>query len=132
MCNLNIVLLKDRRKYKNLTSFLMAVTSNSYISNNDGDGIFCNNKIVKQKEKIDLFSLDKDIKKSNIIFTHQRRATSGFSEKWSHPFINKDFVLVHNGIINDFIGKRGSDTWGFFINSTKNSKKKLVIEKREL
>jgi len=114
MCNLNIVVRKDTKNYENLTSFLMGVTSNSYADNNDGDGLFCRGKFVKGFNKIDLYKYDKEIKKSRFIITHQRKATSGFSEKWTQPFLKDDFVFVHNGIINDFLGKNGSDSWGFF------------------
>lgn len=114
MCNLNIV-FKTNKKNRDIASFLMGVTSNSYSSNSDGDGIFCDNKLVKGFNKIDLLKLKSHITKSKIVITHQRKATSGFSERWVQPFVAKEFVLVHNGIVNDFLGKKGSDTWGFFI-----------------
>ncbi|GAF83169.1 unnamed protein product, partial [marine sediment metagenome] len=113
MCNLNII-FKTNKNDRDITSFLMGVTSNSYVSNSDGDGLFVNNKLVKGFNKIDLFKYKKDITPAKIVITHQRKATSGFSEKWVQPFVNKDFVLVHNGIVDDFQGKKGSDTWGFF------------------
>lgn len=114
MCNLNIVFRKEKKKYPDMTSFLMAVTSNSYASNKDGDGIYCNGKVTKGLNKVDLYKLRSDIDKSKSIITHQRKSTSGFNVKWTQPFSNEDFILVHNGIVNDFLGKHGSDTWGFF------------------
>lgn len=113
MCNLNI-LIKTKNNPKNESSFLMATTSHSFISNNDGDGIFLNNKVVKSKEKINIFNYLKDITKSKFILSHQRLSTSGFSEDYIQPFESKEFILVHNGIINDFLKETGSDTHGFF------------------
>lgn len=121
MCNLNIII--RRKKLKNLTSFLMAVTSSSYSDNDDGDGIFFRDKIFKSREKLDLLNYSSGINKSKIIISHQRRATSGFEDQWIQPFVNPDFVLVHNGVINGFTRKKGSDTWGFFLKFLKNFKR---------
>lgn len=117
MCNLNILIRKNTRKknlLKVIPSFLMAVTSNSYADNSDGDGFYAGGILERSVNKIDLFKYKSILIDSNIILTHQRISTSGFSVKYNHPFINKDFVLIHNGIMNDFLGKKGSDTSGFF------------------
>lgn len=117
MCNLNILIRKNTRKknlLKAIPSFLMAVTSNSYADNPNGDGFYAGGVIERSVNKIDLLKYKSVLMDSNIILTHQRISTSGLSSRYTHPFLNKDFVLIHNGIINDFLGKNGSDTYGFF------------------
>jgi len=116
MCNLNI-LIKEKKDRKYIVTFLQSVTSNSYASNPDGEGLYCDgsNKVIKQNHKINLFDYKDDIRNSEFIITHQRISTSGKINRYNHPFESEDFVLVHNGIINDFLGKKGSDTYGFFI-----------------
>jgi len=112
MCNINALFLKEK---KDINGFLMATTSNSFTRNNNGEGFYCdnNNTTFKSDNKIN-YNDFKDINQSKIILTHQRLSTSGFNKKYHHPFINKDFVLVHNGIINQFKNKKGSDSYGFF------------------
>ena len=117
MCNLNILIRKNTRRkklLKTIPSFLMAVTSNSYVHNPDGDGFYAGGVIEKSINKIDLIKYKSLLMDSKIILTHQRISTSGLSKRYNHPFINKDFVLIHNGIINEFLGRNGSDTYGFF------------------
>ena len=121
MCNLNVIIRKNTDN-RDLTAFLMAVTSNSYSSNPDGDGIFCNDRNFKQPEKLNLLDFETDINKSKIILTHQRIATSGFEKEFIQPFMHEEFVLIHNGVINDFLGTKGSDTWGFFVSFLKKFK----------
>jgi len=117
MCNLNILIRKNTRKkslIKVIPSFLMGVTSNSYAVNSDGDGFYAGGVIERNVNKIDLLKYKPVLMDSKIILTHQRISTSGLSSRYTQPFINKDFALIHNGIINEFLGKNGSDTYGFF------------------
>jgi predicted glutamine amidotransferase len=129
MCNLNIFI---KNSNENITGFIQAVTSVSYASNNHGEGFYCDSSdnVIKQNEKIDYAKYFKEIIKSNIIITHQRFATSGFEVKYHHPFENKEFVLVHNGIVNDFLGAKGSDTFGFF-NQFTEMFNNIKVENRE-
>jgi len=115
MCNINILIRKNIKK-KKICRFLMKTTLNSFNHNPDGEGFYCSegNLLVKRKKKINLFKYRKNLEKSKIIITHQRLSTSGHEVKYNHPFRSKEFILVHNGIINDFLGKNGSDTYGFF------------------
>lgn len=115
MCNLNILITKKRNRQ--ITPFLMAVTSHSFARNNDGEGIYIKSidKIIKSKSKINYFDYQKDIETSDIVITHQRLSTSGFEIDFNHPFENKEFVMVHNGIINQFKRNEGSDTYGFWL-----------------
>jgi len=118
MCNINI-LIKDKKDSWNVASFMMAVTASSYSRNPDGEGLFCDSDskslFIKQNQKINLLNYGKLFKDGKFIITHQRLSTSGFNQRWHHPFVNKDFVFVHNGIINRFLGKKGSDSYGFFM-----------------
>ncbi len=92
----------------------MGVTSNSYADNSDGDGFYSGNLVVKGKDKINLQAFYEIITNSKVNICHQRLATSGLTPKYIQPFNDRDFVLVHNGVINEFLGKKGSDTYGFF------------------
>jgi len=105
----------------------MAVTSNSYVHNPDGDGFYAGGVVEKSVDKIDLLKYKSLLIDSKIILSHQRISTSGLSSRYTHPFINKDFVLIHNGIINEFLGKNGSDTYGFF----KQFCKQFYLNKKE-
>lgn len=109
----------------------MATTSNSFASNDDGDGLYISHsdKIVKSMTKINLFDFNHDIEKSDIVITHQRLSTSGHTIEFCHPFYDDNFVLVHNGIINQFQGKVGSDTSGFFLAFTDLFNKKIKNRK---
>ena len=114
MCNINALFIKN--KQKDITPFLMALSSNSYAINRDGDGIFMDSDSVcfKSKNKIDYNTFKDSIEKSRVIITHQRYSTSGHELEYTHPFTNEDFVLVHNGMIDQFKEKTGSDTFGFW------------------
>ncbi len=92
----------------------MGVTSNSYADNSDGDGFYSGDLLVKGKDKINLLSFHEVITNSKVNICHQRLATSGLTPRYIQPFNDRDFVLVHNGVINEFLGKKGSDTYGFF------------------
>ena len=114
MCNINILV---KRKFRNVAPFLMAASSASYISNDDGDGIYCsyNNRVIKSIEKVDYTKFANQINHSNFIITHQRLSSSGFTAEFTHPFENNDFVFIHNGVMNSFIKETGtSDSFGFF------------------
>lgn len=114
MCNINILYQKVRNK--TVAPFLMAVTSHSYASNSDGEGVYVqlNDLNIKSKQKINLFDMATQIDGSDLIVTHQRFSTSGFHTDYNHPFENDNFVMVHNGVINQFKEKQGSDTFGFW------------------
>lgn len=116
MCNLNILIKKKTDKSTDkVADFMMAVTSHSYTDNHDGDGVYFNNGVLyKGGSKIGYSGLKCDIDNSNVIIAHQRVATSGRTVEFSHPFESEDFVLAHNGILNEFLNG-GSDTHGFFM-----------------
>lgn len=114
MCNLNCLFVK--KKQKEITPFLMAVSSHSYAENDDGEGIYFNSadEVVKSQMKIDYYKYASKIENSNVIITHQRLSSSGHELAYNHPFVNDDFVLIHNGVMNQFMESKGSDTFGFW------------------
>lgn len=100
--------------------FLSTVTLSSYLTNKDAEGVYFSDteKLVKGEDKINMCEYYNSIKKSNFVMTHQRISTSGKTKEYAQPFICEDnnFVLMHNGIINEFLGDKGSDTYGYFYN----------------
>lgn len=117
MCNLNVVFQKantPKQVREAIPGFVMAVTTLSYVNNSDGDGVYANGYLWKGQGKVDVVRIADRIKDAPVILSHQRIATSGFNGKFTQPFASKEFVLIHNGIINDFVEQGKSDTWGFF------------------
>ena len=133
MCNINS--LYTKKGISNTSGFLMAVSSHSYITNHDGDGIYIksNDKIVKQKQKINYCDYETEINASNVVITHQRFATSGHETEYIHPFGNDNFILVHNGVINQFLNEKGSDTFGFWKRFNKMfNKRDITLTRKEV
>lgn len=133
MCNLNILIKSNLCEKDNIKTpaFMMGVTSASFITNNDGDGLFIKDLLVRSKNKINLFKYFEEIVENDIIITHQRLATSGFESEYIQPFENKDFILIHNGVINDFLEDKGSDTFGFFRLFTKEFYNKTGLSRED-
>ena len=127
MCNINIVMRRSKRL--DITPFLMAVSSNSFASNDNGEGIWTDsdNQTIKNDNKIDYYTLRNKINDSNTIITHQRISTSGHVLEFNQPFQNQDFVFVHNGVINKFLKAKGSDSWGFWLSFNETFKKKKML-----
>ena len=133
MCNLNIFVktpfpegidssIKSIETAK-LFSFMTGVTNTSYKFNDEGDGIYFSTGVFKKTlNKIKYEKFMKDIRDSNFIITHQRIATSGKTSAYTQPFNNKNFVLAHNGIMNEFAEGTHSDTYVFFQTFLKNFK----------
>lgn len=115
MCNINALYRKTNNN-KDVLGFLMSTTSNSFNFNNHGEGFYLDylDTLFKSKDKINYYKFRNKINKSKNIITHQRLSTSGFEVRYNHPFKNKNFVMVHNGVINQFKKKVGSDSAGFF------------------
>jgi predicted glutamine amidotransferase len=127
MCNLNLLFRTELKK--DLKPFFQSITSNSFSSNNSGEGFYLDfkNTTFKSKNKINYQSI-RELNKSKMILTHQRLSTSGYEVKYNHPFINEDFVLLHNGVMNHFKKNIGSDTFGFFIEFNKEFKTTIKTE----
>lgn len=134
MCHINAVFKKkDTRQHTAFVGLLQAATGYSFIENSDGEGAFFSSdkSIVKNPEKINYITYAKKIVASNAIITHQRLATSGFSAKYTHPFENEEFVIVHNGIIQKYARHKKSDTFVLFNTITEEFKKLRNEKTRE-
>ena len=132
MCNLNIII--KTKKIQNIVGFVQSVTSASFKHNNHGDGVFLsdgkNNILFKSIKKINYIDFYKSINKSKYILTHQRIATSGYGEKFTQPFENDEFVILHNGILAKYDVNDNSDTYNFFVEFYELFKK-IDIEDRQ-
>lgn len=117
MCNLNLLIKAEIGKNKeDYTGFMSVVTSVSYNSNGDGDGVYFEgtNNIKRSGYKINLLNFGRDINKSHFILSHQRLATHGLTEEYTQPFYNKRFIFGHNGILGGFVVGEKSDSHGVF------------------
>lgn len=117
MCNLNIFI--KNRLMSETTTFLSSVSAISYISNSDSEGFYCDklDNVVKSLDKIDFLKYKEQLDLSSYILIHERISTGGDGLENSHPFMNDEFVLIHNGIFNSFKDKNAtnkSDTNCFF------------------
>lgn len=116
MCHINILIRAKTNKNEEVCSFLQTITARSYDSNSDGDGVFYSGtqKVYKSEKKLSMVNHLEDIKKSQIIISHQRLATSGKEEKYTHPFESEEFVMVHNGVVSQKASQGHSDTHNMF------------------
>jgi len=119
MCNINILITKSNKnkEIKNVFLSYLNACASSYATNTDGDGYFCNGKIKKSFNFLNRFNLLSDFKKSKIIISHQRIATSGYTENNLQPFSSERFVFVHNGILDSekyYSDATKSDSLNFF------------------
>lgn len=116
MCNLNLFFrtkqpLREGER-ETISSFIYAVTFNSYRFNNDADGLFMNGErtfFIKSTadEKINTLSHEQNITDSTTtIITHQRIATSGISPAYHQPFKKNGFVLAHNGVLSEYTSQK--------------------------
>lgn len=123
MCHLNILIknktcLKNKQDLNRCLFFLDQATQESFKFNRDGEGYYLNKKLIRSTKKINTFALSREIYVSKYILTHQRLATSAKTKEYTQPFESEEFVLMHNGILNDFLDlkkeKERSDTFLFF------------------
>lgn len=138
ICNLNILVKKKGVEISQILGFLSSATLSSYLTNKDAEGVYFSHtkRLVKGEDKINMCRYFKSIKKSNFVMTHQRISTSGKTKKYAQPFRceDNDFVLMHNGIIDEFQEGEHSDTYGYFynyflvkFNELKGSREKRII-----
>lgn len=113
MCNLNL-LFSTKPSPEVVVGFMQSVSSISYSSNKDGDGLYLNGGVlVKSTNKLNYLNYADQFAKSTVVISHQRIATSGFEDKYLQPFNDEQFVLAHNGIVP--LDKDGhSDTYVLF------------------
>jgi asparagine synthetase B (glutamine-hydrolysing) len=109
MCNINLILNKNRKIDKEILKVMNVISYHSYLFNSDGEGFLSMDKRIvkftKSKQKI----IYKDLN-CFLLATHQRLATSGKTKSNIHPYETKDLVLMHNGIFNEMGNDRDSDT----------------------
>lgn len=122
MCNLNIFIKtndrfeKNGREFDDFLSAYICACSNSFVSNNDGDGYYFSDsdEVVKSENKVNLVDYRKKMFESKFVLGHQRLTTHGHGNKYIHPFVSKEFALIHNGILGNFAENGHSDTYMFF------------------
>ncbi len=110
MCNLNFIWKRNNRKSKKVTSLMNILSWASYQKNDDGDGIVTENyNIIKQNEKYVIK------KPHSFILSHQRLATSGKNDDMIQPLESDNFIIAHNGVINELGDKDKSDTYEYLM-----------------
>ena len=106
MCELQFIKRIDNKNLNDndLSEFFKLMQFGS-LNNSDAFGFFNHNLTYKNKG---LFSLNKFndfkvLKKENFLIGHNRYMTTTNNQhnKNNHPFILNDFVLSHNGVINN-------------------------------
>lgn len=108
MCEIQFIKrLNSNLTIEDITEFKTLMSLGS-MTNDDAFGIFNDKVLIKQIGKFDKNSLKRiDINKllqSNFLIGHNRFKTTGEASHNfnNHPFILNDFVLVHNGMINNY------------------------------
>jgi predicted glutamine amidotransferase len=115
MCNINILVRRRDANIDKEVAFMQTVTTLSYDSNNDADGVFFSDGLVmKSSDKLNLISLREHFVTSKMVMTHQRIATSGKEEQYHQPFTSEEFAFMHNGIVSSFATGGHSDTHNMF------------------
>ncbi len=108
MCNINLILRKDKTHDPKITEAMNTMSFNSFSSNSHGEGYVALNGKLRYHKSL------KKIKYEGsywFLATHQRFATSGIKDKSnSHPFVTKNLILMHNGIFSGMGNDKESDT----------------------
>ena len=135
MCNINIWIKRKGffPRIETILPVIQHVTGYSYVNNSDGEGAYFSKskRLKKGLSKIDYGAYASDIEQSRTIITHQRISTSGFSKKYTQPFMNKDFILAHNGVLSSFVKGKKSDTFVLFETMTKFFKQSKVRSREQ-
>lgn len=115
MCNLNILITK-KPSYKNYGVLMERLTTLSYESNNDADGVYFSgtNYLEKSTYKLNYTKMSKHFNKSHFVISHQRLTTSGYDESNHQPFHDEGFAIAHNGVLSGIGTEEKSDTRIFF------------------
>lgn len=119
MCEILLMLKTDNTliKKSELERFLYrcVIASNS---NRDGYGAMCENWFMRSVAKMETHDVKNILNQyeedSRFFAVHVRFATCEKKEEFTHPFANKRFMLVHNGVVNVDNEKSGSDSLDFF------------------
>ena len=109
MCEIQAVISATPLTTKEKDTFIRMLEEGSF-GNDDAWGAYYNGKVYKEsgcpEESDGLFERFKTILHkgtSNFIFGHNRMTTNGLAKYNynNHPFETENFVVVHNGIINN-------------------------------
>ena len=107
-----------------LAGFMMATTTNSFTSNDDGDGVYFNcGALQRQVNKVNYFKYRAHLALSTIIIGHQRIATSGMAPNFIQPLMRDEFIMAHNGVISSYATATDSDTYHLFDKFVKEFRK---------
>ncbi len=106
MCELQFIKRIDNKNLNDndLSEFFKLMQFGS-LNNSDAFGFFNHNLTYKNKGlfSLNMFNFFKILKKENFLIGHNRYMTTTNNQhnKNNHPFILNDFVLSHNGVINN-------------------------------
>ncbi len=106
MCQIQLIFNTDKEKLNNtdINEFIKLMMLGN-VNNSDSFGYF--NSFIEYKDSGDFVLENLDLrllKESNFVIGHNRYATGNAEAKKNrnnHPFIFNDFVLVHNGVIDN-------------------------------
>lgn len=108
MCNINIIIRRDKKRTTGVTECMNVVSFNSYLKNDDAEGYYCED--FKPKKAI-----HKQIIRGrhSLIVSHQRISTSGKNENMTQPIETDHFLVTHNGVFFGLGTVDDSDTYNY-------------------
>ena len=120
MCNINIIIKKDKVPSSEVLNCMNVVSAMSYEGNSHGDGFYGDDhEVYRNKGKL-IYRGD-----YSFIVSHQRLATSGKIDSMIQPLQSKHFILIHNGIFRN-VGEESlkqSDTHAYLMKLEEEYKK---------
>lgn len=128
MCNINAFFKNQPKSFT--PDEVQAITGASFVNNPHSEGAFLNKKIVKSLTKINFTKYQEEIKKTPLLVTHERLATTGgINLTNAHPIkINKNYYLAHNGVLSNLGNNLLSDSF-VFAKTLKENFKTMEISK---
>lgn len=119
MCEILVMIKTDNTmiKQKELERFLYRCLVASE-NNRDGYGVMCEKwymRSVSKMGKNDVKNILKNYENDSRFFAvHVRFATCEKKEEFTHPFVNKRFMIMHNGVVKVDNETSGSDSLDLF------------------
>ncbi len=116
MCEIHFIYKKKKLERNDLNEFIKMMCFGSLRKHDDAWGFFTDKTSFKKGGPFDPTATKISSLKSNFIVGHNRLSTMGIGPLWSigkkkngksiedlqhHPFELEDFLLVHNGVINN-------------------------------
>jgi len=98
MCNINLLIKRNKNKIKGLKEFINVITAVSYKDNSDGNGhsIDYKSPIVSNEKMI-----YRVVNFREYFLNHCRLSTSGFGIENHQPIESENFIIAHNGVLNN-------------------------------